>query len=108
MSIAVVLPWTTEIGARRMYRGTYSSAFSSASRRRRRFRRLGILAAAIVMTIGIAIVAAGVVRLELWMELQHDTLAIVLGFTLIALVAVCLAVYLLVRVIGWVIGGLAA
>lgn len=82
-----------------MYRGMYSSKL----RRRRRFHRLGILAATMVMAIGTAVIAAGVVRLRLWEVAQNDTLAIVLGFALIALVVVCLAVYGLVRAIGWVI-----
>jgi hypothetical protein len=51
----------------------------------------------------VAQLAAGVVRLELWNELHTDTLAIVLGFTLIALAAFCLVVYLVVRVVGWII-----
>jgi hypothetical protein len=86
-----------------MYRGTYSSPYDSAPRRRDRLHRLGIIAAAMVMMIGIAVVAAGAVRLELWNELQTDTLAIVLGFTPIALAAFCLVVYLVVRVVGWII-----
>jgi len=73
-----------------------------------RFHRLGVIAATIVMMIGIAAVAAGVERLELWKELPHDTLALVLSFTLIGVAAVCLVVYFLIRAIGWAIGGFAA
>lgn len=87
-----------------MYRGTYGSA----SRLRRRWHRLGILIAATVMAIGLAVTAAGMVRLELWEVLQEDTLAIVLGLALAALAALCLAVYGVVRAIGWVISSLAA
>jgi hypothetical protein len=87
-----------------MYRGTYGSA----SRLRRRYHRLGIIIAATVMAIGLAVSAAGMVRLELWEVLQEDTLAIVLGFALIALAAICLAVYGVVRAIGWVIKSFAA
>jgi hypothetical protein len=87
-----------------MYRGTYGSA----SRLRRRYHRLGIIIAATVMAIGLAISAAGMVRLELWEVLQEDTLAIVLGLALTALAAICLAVYGLVRAIGWVIRNFAA
>jgi hypothetical protein len=42
-----------------------------------------------------------VVRLELWEVLQDDTLAIVLGMALVPLAVVCLAVYGVVRAIGW-------
>jgi hypothetical protein len=87
-----------------MYRGTYGSA----SRLRRRYHRLGIIIAATVMAIGLAVSAAGMVRLELWEVLQEDTLAIVLGLALTALAAICLAVYGLVRAIGWVIRNFAA
>jgi hypothetical protein len=86
-----------------MYRGT-----GSASRLRRRYHRLGIIIAATVMAIGLAVSAAGMVRLELWEVLQEDTLAIVLGLALTALAAICLAVYGLVRAIGWVIRNFAA
>jgi Mg2+/Co2+ transporter CorB len=84
-----------------MYRGTYSS---SSSRRRRRFHRLGIIVAAIVMTIGLAIIAAAVVRLELWEALHEDSLAIVLSMALAPLAVLCLAAYGVVRAIGWVTG----
>jgi hypothetical protein len=87
-----------------MYRGTYGSA----SRLRRRYHRLGIIIAATVMAIGLAVSAAGMARLELWEVLQEDTLAIVLGLALTALAAICLAVYGLVRAIGWVIRNFAA
>jgi hypothetical protein len=87
-----------------MYRGT----FGSASRLRRRYHRLGIIIAATVMAIGLAVSAAGMVRLELWEVLQEDTLAIVLGLALTALAAICLAVYGLVRAIGWVTRNFAA
>jgi hypothetical protein len=87
-----------------MYRGTYGSA----SRLRRRYHRLGIIIAATVMAIGLAVSAAGMVRLELWEVLQEDTLAIVLGLALTALAAICLAVYGLVRAIGWVTRNFAA
>jgi uncharacterized protein (DUF983 family) len=90
----------TEIGGGGMYRGTYSSPFSSASRHRRRFHRLGIIAAAIAMVTGTAIIVAAVVRLELW-----EALKIVVDFTVIALAVVCLAVYLMVRAVGWVLAG---
>ena len=86
-----------------MYRGTYSSPFSSASRHRRRFHRLGIIAAAIAMVTGTAIIVAAVVRLELW-----EALKIVVDFTVIALSVVCLAVYLMVRAVGWVLAGFMA
>jgi hypothetical protein len=84
-----------------MYRGTYySSPFSSASRHRRKFHRLGIIVAAIVVATGTAVIMAGVMRLELW-----DALQIVVGSSLIALAVLCLAVYLLFRAIGSVLAG---
>ena len=85
-----------------IYRGTYNS---SAARRRRRFHRLGITVAAAVMAIGLAIIAAAVVRLELWEALHEDSLAIVLSMALVPLAVLYLAVYGLVRAIGWVFGG---
>jgi Mg2+/Co2+ transporter CorB len=85
-----------------IYRGTYNS---SAARRRRSFHRLGITVAAAVMAIGLAIIAAAVVRLELWEALHEDSLAIVLSMVLAPLAVVCFAVYGVVRAIGWVFGG---
>jgi hypothetical protein len=46
-------------------------------------------------------------KLQLWQEMQQDTLAIILGCIFIGLIVVCLAVYGLVRAIGWVFSGFA-
>jgi hypothetical protein len=80
-----------------MYRGTYSTV----SRRRRRFHRLGIFVATTIMAIGLAIIAAGVVRLQLLEVLQQETLTILFGMALVPLAVVGLAVYGVVRAIGW-------
>jgi divalent metal cation (Fe/Co/Zn/Cd) transporter len=91
-----------------MYKGTYSSPYSSTSRRRHRdYHLLGLVAAAMVMAVGTTVIVAGVMKLQLWQEMQQDTLAIILGCIFIGLIVVCLAVYSLVRAIGWVFSGFA-
>lgn len=75
--------------------------FSAILRRRRRFHRLGILVAAIVMATGIGFIAAGVLRFELLEVLRGNTLAIVLGCALVALGALSLVSYGVVRAIEW-------
>ncbi len=83
-----------------MYRGSYSSPFNrTEERRRQRFHQLGLVAAVVAMALGTTVIAAGVVRLELWEVLQQDTLAIVLGCTFVALVLVCLAIYTVFRAV---------
>ena len=94
-SLRVPLRRTRPLAKRRMY--------SSASQRRHRFHRLGLIVAAIMMAIGLSIIASGVVRLKLWEVLQYDTPAILLGLALVLLAVVCLAVYGVVRTIGWAI-----
>lgn len=86
-----------------MYRGMYSSVL----RRRRRFHRLGITSAVTAMAIGAAVIAVGVVRLQLW-EVQNDVLAIIVGFSVVTLGAACIAIYGVVRAIGWIIEGFAS
>jgi hypothetical protein len=81
--------------------------YSSVLRRRHRFHRLGITAAVTAMAIGAAVIAVGVVRLQLW-EVQNDVLAIIVGFSIVALGAVCIAIYGVVRAIGWIIEGFAS
>ena len=72
--------------------------------------RLGLLLAAILFVIGLAAVVADAVHLRLW-EAKLSDLPVVIGGVLIGLLGLslaCLAVYGLVRAIGWVIGGFMA
>jgi hypothetical protein len=81
-----------------------------AQRVSRAFHRLGLISALIAGAVRIAFIAHDVVTLRLW-EVTYGDLPIVLFGALIGLVevvVVCLAVYGLVRAIGWVIGGFAA
>ena len=74
------------------------------------FHRLGILLAATLLTIGLPLMVADAVRLKLWDAGQGDIPVLVVG-VLIALGGLglaCLAVYGVVRAIGWVIGDFAA
>jgi hypothetical protein len=84
---------------------------SSASRRvSRGFHRVGLIFALIAGAITLVLIARDVVTLRLW-EVTYGDLPVVLFGALIGLVevaVVCLAVYGLVRAIGWVIGGFAA
>jgi len=68
------------------------------------FHRLGILLAATLLTIGLPLMVADAVRLKLWDAGQGDIPVLVVG-VLIALGGLglaCLAVYGVVRAIGWV------
>ena len=81
-----------------------------AQRVSRGFHRLGLITALIAGAVRIAFIAHDIVTLRLW-EVTYGDLPVVLFGALIGLVevaVVCLAVYGLVRAIGWVIGGLAA
>jgi hypothetical protein len=81
-----------------------------AQRLSRGFHRLGLISALIAGAVRIAFIAHDIVTLRLW-EVTYGDLPVVLFGALIGLVevaVVCLAVYGLVRAIGWVIGGLAA
>jgi hypothetical protein len=80
---------------------------SSASQRvSRGFHWLGILLAAVLLVAGLALMVADGVHLRLW-DLERSELPVVIGGVLIGLVGLglaCLALYGLVRAIGWVIG----
>jgi hypothetical protein len=81
-----------------------------AQRLSRGFHRLGLISALIAGAVRIAFIAHDAATLRLW-EVTYGDLPVVLFGALIGLVevaVVCLAVYGLVRAIGWVIGGLAA
>jgi hypothetical protein len=77
---------------------------------RRSFHQLGLLLAATLLAIGLPLMVADAVRLKLWDAGQGD-IPVLIFAVLIALVGLgvaCLAVYGVVRAIGWVIGGFAA
>ena len=81
-----------------------------AQRVSRGFHRLALIFALIAGVVRIAFIAHDAVTLRLW-EVTYGDLPVVLFGALIGLVEVAvvgLAVYGLVRAIGWVIGGLAA
>ena len=74
------------------------------------FHQLGLLLAATLLAIGLPLMVADAARFKLWDAGQGDMPLLVAG-VLIALVGLgvaSLAVYGVVRAIGWVIGGLAA
>jgi hypothetical protein len=76
----------------------------------RGFHRLGLIFALIAGAVRIGFIAHDVVTLRLW-EVTYGDLPVVLFGALVGLVevvVVCLAVYGIVRAIGWVIGGFAA
>jgi hypothetical protein len=83
---------------------------NASQRMRRGFHRFGLLLAATLLAIGLPLMVADAVRLKLWDAGQGDIPVLVIG-VLIALVGLglaCLAVYGVVRAIGWVIGDFAA
>ena len=83
---------------------------SASQRIGRGFHQLGLLLAATLLAIGLPLMVADGVRLKLWDAGQGDIPVLFVG-VLIALVGLglaCLAVYGVVRAIGWVIGGFTA
>jgi hypothetical protein len=81
-----------------------------AQRLSRGFHRLGLIFALIAGAVRIAFIAHDALTLRLW-EVTYGDLPVVLFGAMIGLVevaVVCLAVYGVVRAIGWVIGGFAA
>jgi hypothetical protein len=82
----------------------------SSQRVSRGFHRLGLIFALIAGVVRIGFIAHDVVTLRLW-EVTYGDLPVVFFGALVGLVevaVVCLAVYGLVRAIGWVVGGFAA
>jgi hypothetical protein len=83
---------------------------SASQRVSRGFHQLGLLLAATLLAIGLPLMVADPVRLKLWDAGQGDiqvlVFAVLIG--LVGLGVACLAVYGVVRAIGWVIGGFAA
>jgi hypothetical protein len=97
--------WSLKIARRREF-----ITMSASQRVDRGFHQLGLLLAATLLAIGLPLMVGDGVRLKLWDAGQGDILVLVAG-VLIALVGLgiaCLAVYGVVRAIGWVIGGFAA
>jgi hypothetical protein len=83
---------------------------SASQRVNRGFHQLGLLLAATLLAIGIPLMVADPVRLKLWEAGQGDIPELMVG-VLIALVGLglaCLAVYGVVRAIGWVVADFAA
>jgi hypothetical protein len=79
----------------------YLGTYSSVSRRRRSFHRLGLAIAGAIMAVGFALISAAAIRLDLLEALGAETFAIVAGFTLVLLGAIAIAAYGLVRAIEW-------
>ena len=75
--------------------------YSSALRRRQSFHRIGIAAACMTTLVGLAFIAAGVVRLELLEEAQADVFPVAMGLALIVLGVLSIASYAVVRAIEW-------
>ena len=74
------------------------------------FHQLGLLLAATLLAIGLPLMVADAVRFKPW-DAGHGDIPMLLAGVLIALVGLslaCLAVYGVVRAIGWVIGDFAA
>ena len=67
--------------------------------RRQRIHYIGIAAGCMITLVGLAFIAAGVVRLDLLEEGQGDILAMALGIALVALGVLSIASYAVVRVI---------
>jgi hypothetical protein len=78
-----------------------SYMYSSPLRRRRSFHHIGIAAACMTTLVGLAFIAAGVVRLDLLEEAQGDVLAKTLVIALVALGVLSIASYAVVRAIEW-------
>jgi hypothetical protein len=78
-----------------------SYMYSSQLRRRRSFHRIGIAAAYMTTLVGLAFIAAGVMRLELLQEAHRELFPMALGIALIALGVLSIASYAVVRAIEW-------
>jgi uncharacterized membrane protein HdeD (DUF308 family) len=75
--------------------------YSSVIRRSQSFHRIGIAAACMAALLGLAFIAAGVVRLELLEEAHRDVFPMALGFALVALGVFSIVSYGVVRAIEW-------
>jgi hypothetical protein len=78
-----------------------SYMYSSRLRRQRSFHHIGITAACVTTLVGLAFIAAGVMRLELLEEAHRDVFPMALGISLVALGGLSIASYGVVRAIEW-------
>ena len=69
--------------------------------RGRRIHYIGMAAACMTTLVGLAFIAAGVVRLELLEEAQADVFPVAMGLALIVLGVLSIASYAVVRAIEW-------
>jgi hypothetical protein len=83
---------------------------STSQRVSRGFHRVGLFLAAITMLVGFLVIGLDVVHLKLWDIRLGDVpmVAVALLIGLLEVSLACLAVYGLVRAIGWVISGFVA
>ena len=82
---------------------------STSQRVSRGFHRIGVFLSTFVLGVGMVLIISDAIRLRLW-DVRLDDLPMVVGgvvLGLIGLALACLALYGLVRAIGWVIGGFA-
>jgi len=80
---------------------TLSYIYSSPLRRRRSFHHIGIAAACMTTLVGLAFIAASVMRLELLQEAHRELFPMALGIALAALCVLSIASYVVVRAIEW-------
>ncbi len=78
-----------------------SYMYSSQLRRQRSFHRIGIAAACMTAPVGLAFIAAGVMRLELLEEAHGELFPMALGIALVTLGVLSIASYAVVRAIEW-------
>ena len=69
--------------------------------RGRRIHYIGMAAACMATLVGLAFIAAGVVRLDLLEKVQGDILAMALAIALVVLGVLSIASYAVVRAIEW-------
>ena len=81
--------------------GLLSDTVGSSRPRRRSFHRIGIAAACMTILVGLAFIAAAVVRLDLLETPRADLFPMALGFALVALGVLSIASYGVVRAIEW-------
>jgi hypothetical protein len=83
----------------------HPKTYSSVSRQRRSFHRLGIAIAGAIIAVGLALIVAAVSRFDLFETLGADIFAVVTGFALVLLGAIAIATYGEIRAIEWVSRG---
>ena len=75
--------------------------YSSALRRQRNFHLIGIAAACMIMLVGLALIAAGLVRLDLLEVQGYVFIAMELAIALVVLGVLSIVSYAVVRAIEW-------